>query len=210
VIFGDYNFPGVVPSYSFITTFLIDYGMGVFFVAAVVFSLMIGLLFWKRFSKRWLVFDLVCLATILFILGVDMYLGVTLNLKAPYTSAIKYTYQSLPFFSLAAGSLASKSALLLKSSARKSGMLKSVLLFSVGLIGLFLLVSPILENMNTAQQLTRVPHLIFRVQPDQNVGYNFVVLPTSQNNILPVAQFFGIMIMLSGLLWASRSFVLDL
>ena len=49
--FGYLNLPGVVPSYSFVATFLIDYGLGVFFVAAVVFSLMIRLLFWKRFSK---------------------------------------------------------------------------------------------------------------------------------------------------------------
>jgi len=141
-------------------------------------------------------------------LGVDMYLGVSLNLKAPYTSAVKYTYQSLPFFSLVAGSLAGKSASLLRS-ARKSGKLKSGILFSIGLIGLLLLVSPVLENMNTAQQLTRVPHVIFRVEPDQDVGYNFVVLPTNQNNILPAAQFLGIMIVLSGLAWASRPFLMD-
>ena len=89
-------------------------------MVAVVFSFVVGLLFWKRFSKQSVVFDFVCLVTILFILGVDMYLGVTLNLKAPYTSAVKYIYQSLPFFSLAAGSLASKSGELLKYT-RKLG-----------------------------------------------------------------------------------------
>ncbi|MBT0159401.1 glycosyltransferase family 39 protein [Candidatus Bathyarchaeota archaeon A05DMB-2] len=205
------NSPEVIPSYSFITTFLIDYGLGAFFVAAVVFSLMIGLLFWKRFSKQSVLFDIVCLVTILSILGLNMYLGVTLNLKVPYTSAIKYSYQSLPFFSLAAASLASKSASLLKSSKNKSGKLKNVLLFSVGLVGLFLLVTPILDNMNTAHQLTRLPYLIFRVQPDQDVGYSFVVLfQTSQNNILPAAQFLGFMIILSGLLWASRAFISDI
>jgi len=206
--FGDYNLPGLVPSYSFIPTFLIDYGLGAFLITTVVFSMTVGLLFWKHFSKQSVVFDLVCLITIVFILGVDMYLGVSLNLKAPYTSAVKYTYQSLPFFSLVAGSLAGKSASLLRS-ARKSGKLKSGILFSIGLIGLLLLVSPVLENMNTAQQLTRVPHVIFRVEPDQDVGYNFVVLPTNQNNILPAAQFLGIMIVLSGLAWASRPFLMD-
>ncbi|MCW4047657.1 MAG: glycosyltransferase family 39 protein [Candidatus Bathyarchaeota archaeon] len=201
----------VVPSYSFITTFLIDYGLGAFFVAAFVFSLMIGLLFWKRFSRQTIVFDLVCLVTILFILGLNMYLGVTLNLKVPYTSAIKYSYHSLPFFSLAAASLASKSASLLKLSKSISGKLKRVLLFSVGLIGLFLLVTPILDNMNTAHKLTRLPHLIFRVQPNQDIGYSFIALSqTSQTNALLAVQFFGFMIILSGLLWASRSFILEL
>ncbi len=207
--FADVNFPGVVPSYSFAPTFLINYGLGAFFFAAVIFSLTIGLLFWKRFPKKSVVFDLISVATIAFILGLDMYLGVNLNLKAPYTSAIKYTYQALPFFSLAAGSLAHKSASFIKSS-KKSGKLRNVLMFSMGLIGLFLLISPLLESMNVAQQLTRVPHLIFRVQPDQDVGYNFVVFPPNQNNILPFVQFLGIVIILSGLAWASRPFIRDL
>lgn len=208
--FVDYNFPGVVPSYSFITTFLVDYGIGIFFLAAVIFSLTAGLLFWRRFPKQSLVFDVVCLITILFILGVDMYLGVARNLKAPYTSAIKYTYQSLPFLSLIAGSLASKTALFLKSSTRNPCKSRRILFFALGLIGIFLLASPILQNLNTAQQLTRVPHIIFRVQPNLDVGYNFVVLPANQSNILPAAQLFGIMIVLSGLVWASRHFISDL
>ena len=208
--FGYLNSPEVVPSYSFVATFLIDYGLGVFFVAAVAFSLMIGLLFWKHFSKQSVVFDLVCLVTISFILGLDMYLGVTLNLKAPYTSAIKYTYQSLPFFSLAAASLASKSVSLLKSP-RKSDKPKRILLFSVGLIGLFLLVTPIIINMSTARQITTKPHLIFRVQPDQDTGYSFIVLsPTSQNDLAAaLVQFHGVVAVLSGLLWASRHFILE-
>jgi len=213
--FGYLNLPEVVPSYSFITTFLIDYGLGVFFVAAVAFSLMIGLLFWKRFSKQSVVFDLVCLVTILSILGIDMYLGVTLNLKVPYTSAVKYTYQSLPFFSLAAGSLASKSASLLKSTRKsgraRAGKLKGILLLSGGLIGLFLLVTPIIANMNTAQQLTTISHVIFRSQPNQDVGYTFLLpFPTSQNDLADaLVQFHGFMMVLSGLLWASRHFILD-
>jgi 4-amino-4-deoxy-L-arabinose transferase-like glycosyltransferase len=208
--FGDLNFPGVVPSYSFITTFLIDYGLGVLFVAAVAFSLMIGLLFWKHFSKQSVVFDLVCVVTILSILGVDMYLGVTLNLKVPYTSAIKYTYQSLPFFSLATGSLASKSVSLFKS-ARTSVKLKRILLLSGGFIGLFLLVTPIIANINTARQLTTVSHLTFRVQPSQDVGYTFLVpSPTSQNDLTAaLLQFHGSIMVLSGLLWSSRHFILD-
>jgi 4-amino-4-deoxy-L-arabinose transferase-like glycosyltransferase len=205
------NSPEVVPSYSFITTFLVDYGLGAFFLAAVVFSLTIGLVFWKRFSKQSLVFDLICLATIVPILGIDMYLGVTLNLKVPYTSAIKYTYQSLPFFSLIAASLASKSASLFKLPAKKSDKLRRIILFAVGLIGLCLLAMPILDNMVIAQRLTNISHLVFRVQPDLDVGYSFGVLsPINQNSLLLTIQFLGFLIMISGLLWASRRFLLDL
>ncbi len=205
--FRDLNFPEVVPSYSFVTNFLIDYGLGVFFVAAVVFSFIIGLLFWKQFSKQTVVSDVVCLATILSIIGIELYLGVTLNLKAPYTSAIKYIYHSLPFFSLAAASLASKSVSLLKS-ANESAKFKKALFFSVGILGLVLLVTPMIANMNTARQLATASYLIFRVQPNQDVGYSFYVLdPLSQDNPLLTVQFFGFIMVLSGLLWGSRHFL---
>ena len=183
-------------------------------MVAIVFSLMVGFLFWKRFSKQSVVFDLVCLVTILFILGVDMYLGVTLNLKAPYTSAVKYIYQSLPFFSLVAGSLASKSGELLKYSrklGRAADRLKGGLLLSVSLVGLFLLLAPIFANMNTALQLTTVSHVIFRVHPEQDIGYTFLIpLPSSEEISMPaLVQFHGFIILVSGLLWASRHFILD-
>lgn len=208
--FGYLNFPGVVPSYSFITTFLVDYGLGLFFMASVIFSLVIGTLLHRHFPGKWVVFDLVCLSTIVFILGVNVYLGVNLNLKAPYTSAVKYSYQSLPFFSLAAGAIASKSVSLFKSS-RNSDKLRKVLLLSVSVIGLFLLVTPIIANVSTGRQLTTVPHVIFRVQPDQNIGYNFIVLsPTSQNDLTAaLVQLHGVMAVLSGILWIGRHFTVN-
>jgi 4-amino-4-deoxy-L-arabinose transferase-like glycosyltransferase len=207
--FKDVNFPNVAVSYSFIPNFLVNYGLGLLFVAAAVFSLMVSLLFWKRFSKRSVVFDLVCLVSILAILGVNMYLGVTLNLKAPYTSVIKYSYQSLPFFSLVAASLANKSVLLLKS-AGKSGQLKKIFASGFGVIGLFLLVTPIIANMNTARQLTTASFLLFQVTPNQEVGYAFHVLfPISQDNPLLTVQFLGFLIVLSGLLWASRHLIVE-
>jgi 4-amino-4-deoxy-L-arabinose transferase-like glycosyltransferase len=207
--FKDINFPNTVVSYSFIPNFLVNYGLGLLFVAAAIFSLMVGLLFWKRFLKRSVVFDLVCLVSILVILGVNMYLGVTLNLKAPYTSVIKYSYQSLPFFSLVAASLANKSVLLLKS-AGKSGQLKKIFVSGFGAIGLFLLVTPIIANMNTARQLTTTSFLLFQVTPNQEVGYAFHVLfPISQDNPLLTVQFLGFLIVLSGLLWASRHFIVE-
>jgi len=208
--FRDLNFPGVVPTYSFVTNFLINYGLGLFFFVTVVFSLVIGLLFWKRFSKQSVVSDLICLVTILSILGLELYLAVNLNLKAPYTSAVKYIYQSLPFFSLAAASLASKSISLLKS-AKKSAKVKRALLFSVSFIGLFLLVASIIANMNAARQLATVSYIIFRVQPNVDVGYAFHVLsPISQGDPLQIVQFFGFIVVLSALLWASRHFIVNL
>ena len=136
-------------------------------------------------------------------------MAVNLNLKAPYTSAIKYIYQSLPFFSLAAASLASKSVLLIQG-AKQSGKAKRALLFLVSLTGLFLLVAPIIANMNTARQLATASYLIFRVQPNLDVGYSFFVAnPLSQGDSLLIIQLIGFAIVLSGLLWANRHFIAE-
>jgi len=146
--FKDLNSPAIIPTYSFISNFLVNYGLGFFFVAATAFSLIIGILFRKHFPKQLLVFDFVCLVTLLSILGINMYLGVGINLKAPYTRAIKFSYQSLPFFSLAAASLASKCVLLL-NWAKHTVKLKNTLTGVVGFVGVFLLVTPLLINMNS-------------------------------------------------------------
>jgi 4-amino-4-deoxy-L-arabinose transferase-like glycosyltransferase len=39
--FGEYNSIGIVPSYFFVGNFLLNYGLGVFFVGATVFSLLV-------------------------------------------------------------------------------------------------------------------------------------------------------------------------
>ncbi len=207
--FKDLNFPEVTPSYSFVTNFLIDYSLGIFFVAAVIFSSIIGLLFWKQIQKKTVKSDLICLITIVTIIGVDLYLAVNLNLKAPYTSAIKYIYQSLPFFSLAAASLAHKIISLIKV-AKQSVKFKKALLISVSVLGIALLAASIIANMNTARQLATTSYLIFRVQPGQDVGYSFYVLhPLSQADPLLIVQFFGFTMVSSGILWRSRNFILN-
>jgi 4-amino-4-deoxy-L-arabinose transferase-like glycosyltransferase len=208
--FKDLNFPGVIPSYSFVTNFLINYGLGLVFFVAVVFSFVVGLVFWKRFSKQSVAYDIICLVTVLCILGLVMYLAVNLNLKAPYTSVVKYIYQSLPFFSLAAGSLASKTISLLKS-ATQSARVRRALLFSVSVVGLLLLAATVIVNMNAAQELATSSYIIFRVQPNQDLGYSFYVQsPLSQSDSLLTVQFFGFVVILSALLWASRHFIMEL
>lgn len=196
--FKDLNSPAIIPTYSFISNFLVNYGLGFFFVAATAFSLIIGILFRKHFPKQLLVFDFVCLVTLLSILGINMYLGVGINLKAPYTSAIKFSYQSLPFFSLAAASLASKCVLLL-NWAKHTVKLKNALTGVVGFVGVFLLVTPLLINMNSAHQLSMTSFLIFKVQAGQSVGYSFDVFsPITQGSPLMTVQYLGFAFILSG------------
>ncbi|MCW4044772.1 MAG: glycosyltransferase family 39 protein [Candidatus Bathyarchaeota archaeon] len=208
--FADTNFPGVTPTYTFIITFLNDYAIGIFFTAATAFALIIGLLLRKHLPKHTTLTDIICLTTITTIIAVNMYLGVTLNLKAPYTSAIKYTYQALPYLSLAAASLANKSTSLLKT-AKTATKPKKALLYAASILGLLLLTAPIIANMNTARQFTTVNHLTFRVQPNQEVGYTFLVPnPTNPNDLAAaLLQLHGAIIALSGLLWTSRPFILN-
>ncbi len=95
---------GVVTSPFFVTNFLMNYGLGLYFIAAVTFSLLIGFTLKKYFSKT-VIFETVLLASIAFVLCVNVILGAGLNLNVPYFSAIKYCYQALPFFVLLAASL---------------------------------------------------------------------------------------------------------
>ena len=200
----------VIPTYSFLSDFLINYGLGVFFVVLAFFSFVVGFLFWRRIPKESVFFDFVCIVTLLFILGLELYMAVNLNLKAPYTSAVKYVYQSLPLFSLVAASIATKSALLIRD-AKQSDKAKGTMLFSVGFLGLLLLVVSIIANMNTARELATASYLIFRVQPNLDVGYSFYVTnPLSPGDPLLIVQLVGFGFILSGILWQSRHFIIDL
>jgi len=208
--FQDLNFPNVPVSYMFVPNFLINDGLGVFFVATILFSLAVGLLFWKRLSKQTVISDVICITTIISILGLVMYLAVNLNLKAPYNSAVKYIYQSLPFFSLVAASLVKKIVLLLKSE-KQSMRAKRAFLWIVSFIGLFLVASALVANMVTARELASASYLIFRVQPNVDFGYAFHVdSPISQDSILFTFQFIGFLLLLSGLLWIGRKYIENL
>jgi 4-amino-4-deoxy-L-arabinose transferase-like glycosyltransferase len=205
--FKDLNFTWYTPTYAFVPNFLVNYGLGIFFFVAFVFSLAIGLLFWKRFQTKIIVSDLVCLATILSVLGLVMFMAINLDLKAPYTSAIKYIYQSLPFFCLAAASLATKSSGLIQT-AEKMVKSRRVIFGAIGVSGLILLISLVLSNIITAQWLSTINYVVLRVQPNLDYGYSFyIVNPTSQDSPQQLVQYFGFLLVLSGLLWTSRHFI---
>jgi 4-amino-4-deoxy-L-arabinose transferase-like glycosyltransferase len=207
--FRDVNFPGITPSYSFASDFLVNYGLGLFFCLAAAFSLAAGLLFWRHFPSKLVVFDFAILAALGSIICLELYMAVNLNLKAPYTSAVKYLYHTLPLFSLAAASLAAKSAALLRS-AGQAAKARRILLVSVSLAGLFLLAAPLIADVFAARQLTMMSYLIFRVQPNLDVGYSFHVInpPGAGDSVLAV-QFLGFIFVLSGLLWGTRHFLVE-
>jgi 4-amino-4-deoxy-L-arabinose transferase-like glycosyltransferase len=204
--FVNFNAAGFVPSYFFVGNFLLE-ALGALFLVATVLSLLVCFLRRKLFAKI-LPFDLMCLATIVAVGSVNTFLGVGLNLSFPYNNAIKYNYHSLPFFSLLAASLVGKFILMFNSKKSKEKLKR--LLYSVALVGLFLLVLSMFLNMNYVHQFSTSDHLLFRVERDMNVGYSFVnSSPIDENSLLMNIQYLGFAFVLSGLVWASRHKIVD-
>ena len=184
------NSSGVVPSFFFVENFLVNYGLGWFFIDAAILSLLVCLMY-RKFHKL-LVFDLICLATILSVVSVNTFLGAVLNLNSPYLNTIKYDYQSLPFFSLLAASLVSK-ALSLFNSLKSRGKLSKLLFFFVALGGLGLVTAAIFYNMYYAHQFATWDFLLFRVEIGKNVGYSlFNPNPIGKNTPSNGHSIFGI------------------
>ncbi len=201
--FSGLNFIGVKLSYSFVSVFLWNYGLGAVFVITSVFSLLLLFIFKKELLKAFR-FDLICLATIIIILIVNMVLGVALNLQAPYYNAIKYDYQALPFFCLIAGSLVGKCLSLWEVSTLKTKGNRKLIMPTV-LIGVFLLATTLFVSISSAHYLSTSNFLLFKVTADQAVGYSlFNYAPISQNSVLMILQYIGFAVLASGFLWLSR------
>ena len=203
------NSSGVNLSYSFVGVFLWNYGLGAVFVITSVFSLLLLVTFKKELPKTFR-FDLICLATILIILVVNMVLGVGLNLQAPYYNAIKYDYQALPFFCLIAGSLAGKCLSLLTLTKIKTKLSRKIVL-PIAAVGISLLAATLWVSISSAHYLSTSGFLLFKVTMNQVVGYSlFNYAPTSQNSVLMSLQYVGFLVLLSGLVWFGRHKLHDL
>ncbi len=205
-IFGhtDFNIDnpsGFVPTYFFATNFLVSYGLGWFFVDAAILSILVYLV-QRRLPRNFLVFDIISVTVIICALSVNTFLGAALNLKAPFLDAFKYDFQTLPFFSLLAASLISKSLVMFNSDKTKLKISK-IVLYAVAVAGVFLVIASIFYNMRFVNLFSSANYLIFRVEPTVNVGYSlFNSSPTSGNALY--IQLFGFAIAISGLLWISR------
>lgn len=194
---------GVVTSPFFVTNFLMNYGLGLYFIVAVTFSLLIGFTLKKYFSKT-AIFETVLLASIAFVLCVNVILGAGLNLNVPYFSAIKYCYQALPFFVLLAASLVAKSASLFRAAKSAMNPKKLLLYFVISAV-LILVVASLVSSMYYTNALSTRDYLQFRVEPQVDYGYAFLnPTPITAGSPLMALQYLGFAIVLSGLLWASR------
>jgi 4-amino-4-deoxy-L-arabinose transferase-like glycosyltransferase len=199
--FTNYNTVVSAPSSLFLVNFLLN-GVGALFLVAVVLSL-IASFPRRRLLSKFLTFDLMCLVTILAVGSVDTLLAVGLNYGAPYMNPIKYNYQSLPFFSLLAASLAGKSILMFNSVKSKEKWSK--LFFSVAVLGLVFLAAAMFLNMNWVNKYSTWDHWLFKVESDQNIGYAFLnPNPISRGSSMMGVQYLGFAFVLSGLVWAGR------
>jgi 4-amino-4-deoxy-L-arabinose transferase-like glycosyltransferase len=194
---------GVVYSVFFVPNLLTNYTLGWFFFDAAILSLLVCFA-QRRLLQKYLVADVVWLVAIVCVVAVNVYLGVTLNLKSPYLNGLKFDYQLLPFFSLLAASLVTKCISLFNAS--KSRLRAGKLaFFVVAVVGLVLVAGALLVNMAYEHSISTSGFLIFRVAPNVNLGYSlFNYAPIGANSLLMDLQYVGFAVALSGLLWFSR------
>jgi 4-amino-4-deoxy-L-arabinose transferase-like glycosyltransferase len=121
-----------VPSVCFVGNFLLTM-LGVFFLAAVAISASLACIHKKSFPKLFR-FDVICIATVAAIAGINTLLAVNFNLKVPYVNPIKYDFQLLPFLCLLAASLAPKCSVLFGSL--KSRRKRDLFFFGVVCLGI--------------------------------------------------------------------------
>ncbi len=201
--FAIHESSGIVPSYFFVSNFLTSYGLGWLFVDAAILSLFLCFT-QKRLFRRFLAFDIISLLTIICIISVNTFLGATLKLNSPYLTAIKYDYQSLPFFAFLAGSLITKSISLINLSKLKKKVTKITYVFAAS-IGLILVPLSIGINMSYVNLFSTWTYLLFKADSNLKVGYSFFSdTPIGLNNILFNFQYLGYALMISGIVWLSR------
>ena len=194
---------GVISSPFFVTNFLMNYGLGVYFTVAIAFSLLLGLWFRKYISKRAII-DLICLATIAFIVSVNTILGAVLNLNVPYFSALKYDFQALPFLVMLGASLSLKSISMAKA-AKSTTSPKNLLFYSISLAATILVVASLISSMYYVNAISTRDYLQYRVEPHVDYGYALLnPTPLTFGSPLMAFQYLGFAFVLSGLLWASR------
>ncbi len=193
---------GVVTSPFFVTNFLRDYGLGLYVSIAVVFSLLVVIIFRKYLSEN--IVDLTCFATAAFIVSVNVVLGAGLNLNVPYFSALKYDFQALPYLVLLAVSLYAKSSSLFRA-AKSTVQPKKLILYLAAAAAIILLAASLISSMYYTNALSTRDYLQYRVEPQVDYGYALLnPTPLTVGSPLMTLQYLGFAAVLCGLLWASR------
>ena len=190
---------GAAPSYFFVVNYLLGM-VGGFFLVATAISLIIPFIR-KKNLENILSVDLICLATIAAVAGVNMYLAIGKNLVCPYTNPIKYDYQLLPMLCLLAGSLITKAYKLGRLSKSKN---KQDKLIVVGvLLGLGFIAVSMIQNIQALNGYATQNEILVNVEREIFYSFNNVTLNGTSNSL--VFQLLGFGILALSLVWANKN-----
>jgi 4-amino-4-deoxy-L-arabinose transferase-like glycosyltransferase len=192
----DFNFPilGAAPSPFFLFNYLLS-ALGVFILAASAVTLLISFVRSKNLGKIF-ASDMICLATVATVLGVNMFLVLGRNLNCPYNNPIKYDYQFLPLFCLLVASLLNKFYSLDLSDLRgKQGKL----VFLVTLFGLVLLGASMIQSVHVLNGYATLTGIRFTVEGESGYSFEHVTLNVAAN-ISWAVQWLGLAIVALSLL----------
>jgi 4-amino-4-deoxy-L-arabinose transferase-like glycosyltransferase len=196
----DFNFfiTGAAPSPFFVVNYLLG-ALGIFFLAAGAVSLLISFVRRKTLGKLF-ASDLICLATVAAVLGVNVFLVLGKNLNCPYNNPIKYDYQFLPLFCLLAASLLNK---LYSLDLTDLGGKRSKLVFFVTLSGLVLLGASMIQNVLVLNGYVTQTGIRFDVEGEMGYSFEHAAL-NGAASISWAFQWLGFVIVVVSLLWANR------
>lgn len=195
--FKYYNPVGAKPTFLFIFNYL-NGNIGVYMLIAVVLSVLISLSLF-RLNQKFLSFDMLCLAVIVVVLGVDAFLSLVLNYQPPYTGAVKYDYQSLPFLCLLAGSLLPKSKVLFTKLRGKLAI--TWFLYGVACTGIACLLTTIFLGVYHVTLDSRHSTVAFIVEKNASYAFSNTAPITSSHTYIQIG---GFTILLLGLTWAAK------
>ncbi|MBN1784415.1 MAG: glycosyltransferase family 39 protein [Candidatus Bathyarchaeota archaeon] len=196
----DFNFQitGAVPSPFFLLYYLLG-TVGLFFLAAGGVSLLVSFLRTKKFGKIFLS-DMICLAAIVTILGVNLYLVLGRNLICAYNNPVKYDYQFLPLLCLLAASLLNKFHSL---DPTNLGNKRNKLIFMLTLIGLVLIVMSMIQNVLVLNSYVTQTGVLFRVE--EEMGYSFEHISHKDTAAISwVLQWLGFAVVVFTLFWSNK------
>jgi 4-amino-4-deoxy-L-arabinose transferase-like glycosyltransferase len=196
----DFNFfiTGAAPSPFFVVNYLLG-ALGIFFLAAGAVSLLISFARRKALGKLF-ASDMICLATVAAVVGVNMFLVLGKNLITPYNNPIKYEYPFLPLFCLFAASLLNK---LYSLDLANLGGKRSKLIFLVTLSGLVLIGASMIQNVLVLNGYATQTGVRFDVEGEMGYSFEHVAL-NGAANISWAFQWLGFAIVAVSLLWANK------
>ncbi len=195
----DFHFfiTGAAPSYFFVVNYLLG-ALGVFILTAGAVSLLISFARRKNLGKIF-ASDMICLATVAAVLGVNMFLVLGKNLVTPYNNPIKYDYQFLPLFCLLTASLLNKFYSLNLADLRGK---RRKLVFLVTLFGLVLILLSMIQNVHVLNSYTTQTGIRFNVEGEMGYSFEHIAL-NGAANISWAVQWLGFAVVALSLLWAN-------